>query len=129
MNKDQGPTSKVRFNELKYGNYHEWRHCLLTYSRAQRLSKYLEKDLPEAPPDQKEEFDFNDAQALSLIHSTVDSSNYQIIANCNTACSAFLALCSHHNDGGGLTTASIFSDLVTMKLANPNDLETHLHQF
>lgn len=120
---------KAKLTELEQGKYHEWRHRLLTYARSQRLAKYLEQDLVKPDDDTREEFDFNDAHALSLIHSTIDSENYQIVANCNSARSAFLALCKHHDDGGGLTTATIFSELVTMRLSSEDDLSKHLFEF
>ena len=40
-----------------------------------------------------------------------------------------MMLCKHHDDTGGLLTANLFSELVTMKLTSDGCLKDHLHQF
>lgn len=40
-----------------------------------------------------------------------------------------MKLCKHHDDAGGLSTANLFSDLVTLRLSSEGDLKDHIHRF
>lgn len=68
-------------------------------------------------------------RALAAIHATIDKENFEVIRNCTSPREAFTKLCKHHDDAGGLSTANLFSDLVTLKLSSEGDLKEHIHQF
>lgn len=92
MFQDSSVMLKARLTELEGGNFHEWKNRLLTYARSQQIAKYIEQELKPPTYSEKEEYEYNDASALSIIHATVNAKNYQIIANCRTARTAYLAL-------------------------------------
>ncbi len=66
--------SKTRLTELEKGKYHEWKHRLLTYARAQKLAKFMEQDQRDPSPKEKEDYEYNDAQAFTapIYDSLVD---------------------------------------------------------
>jgi len=70
-----------------------------------------------------------DCAALNAIHSTIDEENMEIITSATTAREAYLALCEHHGDSGGMTTATMFFELVTMKLSPGSSVADHVHKF
>lgn len=70
-----------------------------------------------------------DCAALNAIHSTIDEENMEIITSSSSAREAYLALCQHHGDSGGMTTATMFFELVTMKLTPGGSVADHVHKF
>lgn len=56
----------------------------------------------------------NKMTALTAHHITVDSENFQVIRNYTSPREAYLKLCKQHDDAGGLSTANIFTDLVSL---------------
>lgn len=116
--------------KLSTGTFNDWKLRLTTVLGAQRLSKYILKDLEKpTDPTELEDFETNSLRALAAIHSTIDDENFQVIQSCNTPRDAFTTLCKHHDDAGGLSTAHLFSDLVTLKM-NPDDsLSDHIAKF
>ncbi|KAG0144801.1 hypothetical protein CROQUDRAFT_94591 [Cronartium quercuum f. sp. fusiforme G11] len=49
--------------------------------------------------------------------------------NYYTAREAFNILCKHHGDSGGLSTASLFFDLVNLRLQPNGSIAEHIHKF
>lgn len=103
--------------KLSTGNFHVWKLRLETFLGAMKLRPYILSDL-EPPTDQIKLDDHvtKDCAALNAIHSTIDEENMEIVTSASSAREAYLALCEHHGDSGGMTTATIFFELVTMKL-------------
>ena len=65
-------------------------------------------------------------RALAAIHATINKENFEVIRHCLNAREAYVKLCKHHDDAGGLSTANLFSDLVTLKLSSDGDLRDHI---
>lgn len=85
----------------------------------------------KAPDDERglDDHETNLMRALAAIHATIDKENFEVIRDCLNPRDAYLKLCKHHDDAGGLSTANLFSDLVTLKLSSDGDLKEHIHQF
>lgn len=116
--------------KLSNGTFNDWKLRLTTILGAQRLSKFILPDI-ETPTDSSalDNHETNSLRALAAIHATIDDENFQVIRSCASPREAFQKLCKHHDDAGGLSTAHLFSDLVTTKMSSDNDLSDHLHQF
>lgn len=97
---------------------------------AHRLSKFILRDVI-APDDPKalDDHETNLMRALAAIHATIDKENFEVVRHCMNPREAFVKLCKHHDDAGGLSTANLFSDLVTLKLSSDGDLKEHIHHF
>lgn len=97
---------------------------------AHRLAKYILRDV-KAPEDEKalDDHETNSMRALAAIHATIDKENFEVIRHCSNPREAFMKLCKHHDDAGGLSTANLFSDIVTLKLSSEGDLKDHIHSF
>lgn len=97
---------------------------------AHRLSKYILQDVA-APVDDKEldDFETNNMRTLAAIHATINAENFEVVRNCTGPREAYLKLCKHHDDVGGLSTANLFSDLVTLRMTSDGDLKEHVHHF
>lgn len=67
--------------------------------------------------------------ALSIIQTTVDSIHFQLVANCQTARQAYLAILAQYDDSGGLSTAMIFSELVSLHPDEGGSLSNLIHRF
>lgn len=118
--------------KLSTGTFNDWKLKLTTVLGAQRLSKFILKDL--TPPDESDEvalenFETNSLRALAAIHATIDDENFQVVRSCTSPREAFQLLCKHHDDAGGLSTAHLFSDLVTLKMTSDDNLNEHIHKF
>lgn len=68
-------------------------------------------------------------QALNAIHSTIDEENFEIIAHFRLAREAYLRLCTHHGDTGGLSTSTLFYDLVNLRLQPGGLIAENVHKF
>lgn len=53
----------------------------------------------------------------------------EIVTSASSAREAYQALCAHHGDSGGMTTATMFFELVTMKLSPGGSVAEHVHKF
>lgn len=116
--------------KLSTGTFNDWKLRLTTVLGAQKLSKYILKDLDvPTDPTELENHETNLLRALAAIHSTIDDENFQVIRSFNCPKKAFQALCKHHDDAGGLSTAHLFSDLVTLRLNPDESLSDHLAKF
>lgn len=131
-------TSKSSFNlniyssvpKLTSGTFNDWKLRLTTILGAQRLDIYILRDV-ETPTEPQALADHNSNRmtALTALHITVDSENFQVIRNCSSPREAFLKLCKQHDDAGGLSTSNIFTDLVSLRLSSDGPLDDHLHKF
>lgn len=131
-------TSKPAFNlnvyssvpKLTTGTFNDWKLRLTTILGAQRLDKYIltDVDIPTEPQLIADHY-ANTMTALTALHITVDSENFQVIRSCSSPRDAYLKLCKQHDDAGGLSTANIFTDLVSLRLASDGSLADHLHAF
>lgn len=128
--KDFSLSSYSTIVKLTSSTFNDWKLRLTTVLGAQRLSKYILKDIPvPTDPTELDEHKTNSLRALAAIHSTIDDENFQVIRSCSSPRDAFKALCKHHDDAGGLSTAHLFSDLVTLKLNPDKDLSDHIAKF
>lgn len=91
---------------------------------AARLGPFILTD-----PAQLNEYTTRNYQALSIIQTLVDSEHFQLVANSQTAREAYLAILAQYNDSGGLSTAMIFSELVSLRLHDDGTLSEHIHRF
>lgn len=116
--------------KLQTGTFNHWKLRLTTVLGAHRLSKYILREV-DTPIDQAacDDYDTNCMRALAAIHATVDAENFEVIRNCLSPRDAFVKLCEHQDDAGGLSTAHLFSDLVTLRLSSDGNLKEHIHQF
>lgn len=133
-----GAESSTNFNMNAYssvtvlgsGTFNDWKLGLTTVMGAHRLSKYVLRDV-KVPEDERglDDHETNSMRALAAIHATIDKENFEVVRHCTNPREAFTKLCKHHDDAGGLSTANLFSDLVTLKLSSEGDLKDHIHQF
>lgn len=109
-------TSKHSFNlnvyasvpKLTSGTFNDWKLRLTTILGAQRLESYIVSDVKEpTDPQALSDHNANRMTALTALHITVDSENFQVIRNCTSPQDAFVKLCKLHDDAGGLSTANI----------------------
>lgn len=116
--------------KLETGTFNDWKLRLTTVLGAHRLSKYILRDVT-APINEKEldDYETNNMRTLAAIHATIDAENFEVIRNCTGPREAYVKLCKHHDDAGGLSTANLFSDLVTLRMASDGDLKDHVHHF
>lgn len=63
---------------------------------------------------QLEVYRLKNCQALNSIQSTINEDNIEIISDITNARDAYQAICVHHGDTGGLSTAAMFYDLVNL---------------
>ncbi|KAG0145931.1 hypothetical protein CROQUDRAFT_547918 [Cronartium quercuum f. sp. fusiforme G11] len=115
---------------LSSGNFHAWRLRLVTFLGALNLQDFILKDIV-APTDPTllSAHTVRNCQALNAIQSTIDEENIEIITNYYTAREAFDALCKHHGDSGGISTATLFYDLVNLRLQPGGSIGDHVHKF
>lgn len=115
---------------LETVTFNDWRLRLTTVMGAHRLSKYILRDV-EPPTESRalDEHETNQMRALAAIHATIDKENFEVVRHCLDPREAFVKLCKHHDDAGGLSTANLFSDLVTLRLSSDGDLKDHIHRF
>lgn len=116
--------------KLELGTFNDWKLRLTTVLGAHRLSKYILRDVA-TPIDEKEldDHETNNMRTLAAIHATIDGENFEVIRNCTGPREAYIKLCKHHDDAGGLSTANLFSDLVTLRMHSDGDLKDHVHKF
>lgn len=116
--------------KLTSSSFFDWKRRLETTLGARRLSSHIFED-NQSPSDPKEKADYivNDFRALKAIQFSCDIDNFNVISDCTTARSAYLALCKYHDDSGGVTTANLFSELASTKLISSADLKDHLIKF
>lgn len=97
---------------------------------AHRLFQYILREV-EAPIDLQalDDHKTNLMRALAAIHATINSENFEVVRHCANPREAFMNICKHHDDAGGLSTANLFSDLVTLRLSSDGDLKDHIHRF
>ncbi|KAG0144271.1 hypothetical protein CROQUDRAFT_16214, partial [Cronartium quercuum f. sp. fusiforme G11] len=77
-------------------------------------------------PTQLDKYITKNCQALNAIHSTVDEENFEVIAHLNSAYEAYTSLCNQHGDSGGLSTATLFYDLVNLRLQPGGSVADHV---
>lgn len=116
--------------KLENGTFNNWKLRLSTVLGAHRLSKYVLRDV-EVPTGETErdDHDTNCMRARAAIHATVDAENFEVIRSFLSPREAFVKRCKHHDDAGGLSTAHLFSDLVTLRLSSDGELKDHVHKF
>lgn len=116
--------------KLSNGNFHVWKLRLETFLGAMKLRPFILTDL-ETPSDASllDDHITKDCAALNAIHSTIDEENMEIVTSASSAREAYLALCEHHGDSGGMTSATMFFELVTMKLVPGGSVAEHVHKF
>lgn len=116
--------------KLSVGNFHVWKLRLETFLGAMKLRPYILSDLePPTEASLLDDYITKDCAALNAIHSTIDEENMEIVTSASSAREAYQALCAHHGDSGGMTTATMFFKLVTMKLSPGGSVAEHVHKF
>lgn len=114
----------------KKGTFHKWKANIVTALNTAQLGPFVLTDQPlPTDPSKQEEYILKDYQALSIIQKTVDSKHFQLVANAQNTWSAFLSILAQYDNSGGLSTAMIFSDIVSLKLDDGGNLSEHLHCF
>lgn len=116
--------------KLTSSTFFDWKRRLETTLGARRLSSHILEDR-SVPTDENARADYivDDLRALEAIQFSCDSDNFNVISECSTARSAYLALCKYHDDSGGVTTANLFSELASTCLSSVSDLKEHLLKF
>lgn len=116
--------------KLETGTFNDWKLRLTTVMGAHRLFQYILREV-EAPIDLQalDDHKTNLMRALAAIHATINSENFEVVRHFANPREAFMNLCKHHDDAGGLSTANLFSDLVTLRLSSDGDLKDHIHRF
>lgn len=116
--------------KLSMGNFHVWKLRLETFLGAMKLRPFILTDID--PPSDAQLLDDHvtkDCAALNAIHSTIDEENMEIITSASSAREAYVSLCKHHGNSGGMTTATMFFELVTMKLIPGGSVTENVHKF
>lgn len=116
--------------KLTSSTFFDWKRRLETTLGARRLSSHILEDR-SVPTDENARADYivDDLQALEAIQFSCESDNFNVISECSTARSAYLALCKYHDDSGGVTTANLFSELASTRLSSVSNLKEHLLKF
>lgn len=116
--------------KLSTGNFHVWKLRLETFLGVMKLRPFILSDIdPPLDVSLLDDHTTKDCAVLNAIHSIIDEKNMEIVTSATSAREAYIALCQHHGDSGGITTATMFFELVTMKL-NPGGLvANHVHKF
>lgn len=116
--------------KLTSSTFFDWKRRLETTLGARRLSAHILEDKP-VPTDSKarEDHIVDDLRALEAIQFSCDPDNFNVISDCTTARTAYLALCKYHDDSGGVTTANLFSELASARLSSVSELKDHLLKF
>lgn len=116
--------------KLTSTTFHNWKLRLETLLGAYKLRRFILEDIPPPlDPILLEAHQTSDFQALSAIHSTIDDESFQIISSCTTAHDAYQAFCRHHGDTGGISTATLFFELVNLRVTGDISIKDHVHQF
>lgn len=113
---------------LSPGTFHVWKLRIETLLGSLKLQSFILEDF-ERPKDpmQLDKYKTRDCAALNAINLTVDNENLKIITSATTARQAHLALCSHYGDTSVLSTATLFYDLVTLKISAGDNISDHVH--
>lgn len=115
---------------LSVRTFFTWRLRLTTLLGVLKLRKFIETEVPvPTEPSLLEDHMAKECQALNAIHLTIDDENMQVITTCVTAYEALQALCTHHCDSGGITTAQMFYEIVNLRLADGEAVSQHVHKF
>ncbi|KAG0141356.1 hypothetical protein CROQUDRAFT_15236, partial [Cronartium quercuum f. sp. fusiforme G11] len=77
-------------------------------------------------PSQLDEYTTKNCQVLNAIHSTVNEENFEVIAHLDSVYLAYSSLCNQHGDSGGLSTATLFYDLVNFRLQPGGSVADHI---
>lgn len=126
------PTAAQYANVTKLTSttFHNWKLRLETLLGAYKLRRFILEDItPPTDPSLLETHQTSDFQALSAIHSTIDDESFQIVSSCTTAYQAYEAICRHHGDTGGISTATLFFELVNLRVTSDISIKDHVHQF
>lgn len=116
--------------KLTSSTFFDWKRRLKTTLGARRLSSHILDNKPvPLDPNAKEDYVVNDLRALEAIQFSCDPDNFNVISDCTSARSAYVALCKYHEDSGGVTTANLFSELASARLSSVSELKEHLLRF
>lgn len=116
--------------KLETVTFNDWKLKLTTVMGAHRLSKYILREVVAHINERSlDDHETNMMRALAAIHATTNQENFEVVRHCSDPRQAFTTLCKHHDDAGGLLTANLFSDLVTLRLLSEGDLNNHIHHF
>lgn len=115
---------------LSVGTFFIWRLRLTTLLGVLKLRRFIDTEVP-IPTDATllDDHMAKECQALNAIHSTIDNENMQVITSCDTAYKAYQALCMHHCDSGGITTAQMFYEMVNLRLVSGGSVSKHVLKF
>lgn len=116
--------------QLSVGTFFIWRLRLTTLLGVLKLRRFIETQVL-VPTDAilLDDHMAKECQALNAIYSTIDDENMQVITSCDTAYKAYQALCMHHCDSGGITTAQMFYEMVNLRLASGGSVSEHILRF
>lgn len=115
---------------LSAGTFFTWRLRLSTLLGVMKLRRFIETEVPiPTDPLLLDDHMAKECQALNAIHSTIDDENMQVITTSVTAYEAYQALCTHHCDSGGITTAQMFYEIVNLRLTDDTSVSQHVHKF
>ncbi|KAG0140482.1 hypothetical protein CROQUDRAFT_111099 [Cronartium quercuum f. sp. fusiforme G11] len=111
------PSTLAMILKLSTANFHAWKMRLETCLGTYKLREYILTDI-EVPIDPilLDEHITKNFQALNAIHSTVDEENFEVIAQLESTQEAYTLLCKQHGDSEGLSTATLFYNLVNLRL-------------
>lgn len=116
--------------KLTSTTFHNWKLRLETLLGAWKLRRFINEDtIPPTDPTSLDAHTTSDCQALNAIFSTIDDENFQVVSSCRTAREAFVALCKHHGDSGGISTATLFFELVNLRVTGDITIKDHVHNF
>lgn len=134
----QSTTTASTPSQVQYANvtkltsttFHNWKLRLETLLGAYKLWRFILEEIPTpTDPTLLESHQTSDFQALSAIHSTIDDKRFQIVSSCATAYKAYQAICRHHGYSGGISTATLFFELVNLWVTQDITIKDHIHRF
>lgn len=122
--------SYTSVTQLSIGTFFIWRLRLTTLLGVLKLCRYIKTEV-QIPTDPLllDDHMAKECQALNAIHSTIDDKNMQVITTSDTAYKVYQALCLHHCDLGGITTAQMFYEMVNLRLVPGGSVSEHVLRF
>ncbi|KAG0150523.1 hypothetical protein CROQUDRAFT_38084, partial [Cronartium quercuum f. sp. fusiforme G11] len=120
-------TSKLTI--LEKDSFIHWKRHLLNHLTARELEQYVLEIVPmpsKSNLEEKRKYCQEWAQVMEILENSVDSENQQWIGNASDPKVAYDNLCAQHGSSNGILTASIISQITTVRLQPGQSLSDFL---
>lgn len=116
---------KYSLTKLNGNNYFNWRYKMQMYLTKKAIWSVIKDDKPEPVT---AEWTKNDQDAHSMIALCIDDDQIQHVRNCTSAKEAWLKLKEFHEKDSPNNRVSILRKLMTKRLDEDGDVESHVNQ-